>query len=265
MGNTESAGNKVGYHVLQIQPGSPATGLIFPFWDIIVGGQGQVFDKEDPRLIDLFKVYENQSLTLLVHSLKTNSTREVVIVPSSSWGGVGFVGISIRFCSFEHTLELVWRVLDVYVDSPASQATLCSRTDFIIGTPDHIFTDAEDFFNLVNANMQRAIKLYVYSTTTEDVRIVSIVPNKDWGGSGSLGCDIGYGYLHRIPLSPTTSPPGATKRTPLNFTLSTSIYNTAEITNLATKNAPPSDLGANSSFTNVDLLHTDTNHNKTSL
>ena len=22
---------------------------------------------------------------------------------------------------------------------------------------------------------------------------------RNWGGSGSLGCDIGYGYLHRIP------------------------------------------------------------------
>jgi len=258
MGNVESASDKVGYHVLQIQPGSPATGLIFPFWDVIVGGQGQVFDKEDPRLIDLFKAYENQPLTLLVHSLRTSSTREVVIVPSSNWGGVGFVGISIRFCSFEHTLELVWRVLDVYVDSPASQATLCSRTDYIIGTPDHIFTDAEDFFNLVNANMQRSIKLYVYSTTTEDVRIVSIVPNKDWGGSGSLGCDIGYGYLHRIPT--TWSP----VRTPLNSSLSPATPVYIPKNDFVIKNTPPSDLGADTSFSNVDLLHIDT-VNQTSL
>lgn len=26
-----------------------------------------------------------------------------------------------------------------------------------------------------------------------------IVPNHDWGGNGSLGCDVGYGLLHRIP------------------------------------------------------------------
>jgi len=25
------------------------------------------------------------------------------------------------------------------------------------------------------------------------------VPNRNWGGQGSLGCDVGYGYLHRIP------------------------------------------------------------------
>lgn len=27
-----------------------------------------------------------------------------------------------------------------------------------------------------------------------------IKPNSQWGGNGLLGCDIGYGYLHRIPI-----------------------------------------------------------------
>ena len=31
-------------------------------------------------------------------------------------------------------------------------------------------------------------------------REVSITPNGAWGGEGSLGCGIGYGYLHRIPI-----------------------------------------------------------------
>ena len=29
---------------------------------------------------------------------------------------------------------------------------------------------------------------------------MSITPNGAWGGEGSLGCGIGYGYLHRIPI-----------------------------------------------------------------
>lgn len=28
---------------------------------------------------------------------------------------------------------------------------------------------------------------------------ISLTPNSAWGGEGCLGCDIGYGYLHRIP------------------------------------------------------------------
>lgn len=31
-------------------------------------------------------------------------------------------------------------------------------------------------------------------------REVTIKPNTKWGGDGSLGCGIGYGYLHRIPV-----------------------------------------------------------------
>ena len=27
----------------------------------------------------------------------------------------------------------------------------------------------------------------------------AIIPDRNWSGEGSLGCNIGYGYLHRIP------------------------------------------------------------------
>jgi hypothetical protein len=31
------------------------------------------------------------------------------------------------------------------------------------------------------------------------VRVVTIVPDRSWGGEGAMGFNIGYGYLHRIP------------------------------------------------------------------
>ncbi len=37
-----------------------------------------------------------------------------------------------------------------------------------------------------------------------------ITPNAEWGGEGSLGCDIGYGLLHRIPNKPKN---GVSRRT----------------------------------------------------
>jgi hypothetical protein len=36
---------------------------------------------------------------------------------------------------------------------------------------------------------------------------VTITPNGAWGGEGSLGCGIGYGYLHRIPVDNVVLPP----------------------------------------------------------
>ena len=35
---------------------------------------------------------------------------------------------------------------------------------------------------------------------------VLLTPNPDWGGEGSLGCGIGYGYLHRIPSESKVKP-----------------------------------------------------------
>ena len=40
----------------------------------------------------------------------------------------------------------------------------------------------------------------MYNFDLDTVREVLLTPNSAWGGEGSLGCGIGYGYLHRIPI-----------------------------------------------------------------
>jgi len=195
----ENPYNKTGYHVLQVHANSPSSGKLYPFFDFIVAANQVVFEKEDQRFAEIFRNNIDKNVHLIVYNIKTDTTREVVITPSNTWGGQGLAGISIRYSSWEKTLENVWHVVDVYLNSPAHDAALETRTDFIVGTPDIIFNEQEDFFTLINNNMYRPIQLYVYSTLTESVRLVNITPNKNWGGSGSLGCDIGYGLLHRIP------------------------------------------------------------------
>ncbi len=46
-----------------------------------------------------------------MYSSKTQTIRQVGIVPSQMWGGQGLLGVSIRFCSFEGANENVWHVL----------------------------------------------------------------------------------------------------------------------------------------------------------
>jgi len=48
--------------------------------------------------------------------------------------------------------------------------------------------------------MGQEVHLYVFNTNTQTIRLVTLTPNPRWGGEGSIGCDIGYGYLHRIPV-----------------------------------------------------------------
>ncbi|KAG5330422.1 GORS2 protein, partial [Acromyrmex charruanus] len=204
MGSSHSVeipgGGTEGYHVLRVQEGSPGQQAgLEAFFDFIVAIGNTRLDQDNDTLKELLKVGVNKELTITVYSSKTQSVRRTNIVPSMTWGGQGLLGVSIRFCSFEGANENVWHVLEVHPSSPAELAGLRPFTDYIIGA-DSILHESEDLFTLIEAHESRPLKLYVYNTKNDSCREVTITPNNTWGGEGSLGCGIGYGYLHRIPV-----------------------------------------------------------------
>jgi len=201
MGQTES-GPEVGYHVLQVAPNSPGekAGLI-PYFDFVVSVNEQMLDKEDKLLENTLKDSVDKEVKLLVYSSRYEQYRIVKVMPSDSWGGAGVAGISIRFCSYANAMAHVWHILDVYPKSPASNAGLEAHTDYIVGG-DVLFNSSEDFYTLIRGSIGKSVPLYVYSSKTNRVRLVEIEPNRTWGGNGCLGCDVGYGYIHRIPSPP---------------------------------------------------------------
>ncbi|PKU29138.1 hypothetical protein llap_20558 [Limosa lapponica baueri] len=126
-------------------------------------------NKENNMLKDLLKANAEKAVKLEVYNIKTMKIREVEVIPSNMWGGQGLLGASVRFCSFQGANEHVWHVL------------------------------SEDFFSLIESHEGKPLKLMVYNTEADSIREVVVTPNGAWGGEGSLGCGIGYGYLHRIP------------------------------------------------------------------
>jgi hypothetical protein len=76
--------------------------------------------------------------------------------------------------------------------------------------------DAEDLFTLIESNEGKPLKLYVYNSESDMTREITLTPNVGWGGEGSLGCGIGYGYLHRIPIRTASSPPVTKPHLPTN-------------------------------------------------
>ncbi|XP_056145526.1 Golgi reassembly-stacking protein 2-like [Lampris incognitus] len=195
-------GGSEGYHVLRVQENSPAhcAGLE-PFFDFIISICDTRLNKDNDTLKELLKVNVERPVKMLVYSSKTLEVRETTVTPSNMWGGQGLLGVSIRFCSFEGANEHVWHVLEVEPNSPAALAGLRPQTDYIIGV-DTGMMESEDLFSLVETHEGKELILYVYNTDTDNCREVVITPNSDWGGEGSLGCGIGYGYLHRIPTLP---------------------------------------------------------------
>ncbi|XP_072297189.1 Golgi reassembly-stacking protein 2-like [Eucyclogobius newberryi] len=206
MGGSQSVeipgGGSEGYHVLRVQENSPGhkAGLE-PFFDFIVSINDTRLNKDNDTLKELLKTSVEKPVKMLVYSSKTLELRESTVTPSNLWGGQGLLGVSIRFCSFEGANENVWHVLEVEPNSPAAIAGLRPHTDYIIGA-DSVMNESEDLFSLIESHEGKPLKLYVYNTDTDNCREVVITPNSAWGGDGSLGCGIGYGYLHRIPTRP---------------------------------------------------------------
>lgn len=202
-----SEGGTYGYHVHGVQPNSPAemAGLQ-PFFDFILSLDNKRLNEENDLLKELLKANMERAVKMEVYSTKTTRVRELEVVPSNMWGGQGLLGASVRFCSYQGANENVWHVLDVEPTSPAALAELQPHSDYIVGA-DQVLQDSEDFFSLIEAHEGKPLKLLVYNTQTDACREVVVTPNGAWGGEGSLGCGIGYGYLHRIPAHPDVSTP----------------------------------------------------------
>ncbi|CAK9294412.1 unnamed protein product [Gordionus sp. m RMFG-2023] len=188
-----------GYHVLKVQQNSPGyyAGLD-AFFDFIVAVENTRLNKDDDTFKEILKANLEKPIELIVYNSKMKKVRNIEITPSTMWGGQGLLGVSIRFCSFEGANENVWHVMDVEPNSPAQRAGLISDSDYIIGA-DTMLYEADDFYNVIESHEGRPLKLFVYNVKCDECREVMITPDKNWGGKGSLGCGIGYGYLHRIP------------------------------------------------------------------
>lgn len=204
MGGSQSSpipgGGTEGYHVLRVQDNSPGQKAgLEAFFDFIICIGNTRLNQDNELLKDLLKVSIDRPVNVVVYSSKTGKLRNVELVPTQSWGGQGLLGVSIRFCSFEGANENVWHVLEVEPNSPAALAGLKSDSDYIIGS-DTPMQESEDLFALIECHEGRPLRLYVYNTEVDKCREVTITPNSSWGGPGSLGCGIGYGYLHRIPV-----------------------------------------------------------------
>ncbi|NXY14324.1 GORS1 protein, partial [Atrichornis clamosus] len=188
-----------------VQENSPAQqGGLEPFFDFIIAIGHTRLNKENNMLKDLLKANAEKAVKLEVYNIKTMKIREVEVIPSNMWGGQGLLGASVRFCSFQGANEHVWHVLDIEPSSPAALAGLQPYTDYVVGS-DQILQESEDFFSLIESHEGKPLKLMVYNTEADSIREVVVTPNGAWGGEGSLGCGIGYGYLHRIPTQSITS------------------------------------------------------------
>ncbi|KAI5967444.1 hypothetical protein KGF57_000387 [Candida theae] len=121
------------------------------------------------------------------------------------------------------TATHVWRILNTHPGSPAFRSQLVPQSDFIIGCDSAYVTDetgkglltkggesllsntVSNYYNYYHNQTQEEyipITLYVYNHDYDILRPVTVNLSRNWGtghNRGILGCDVGYGLLHRIP------------------------------------------------------------------
>lgn len=115
------------------------------------------------------------------------------------------LGLTLQWTPLSST-EDVWHILDVIPDSPADVAGLLPYGDYIVGTPEGNVHGEAGLGELVEDYLSRTLRLYVYNHEYGVTRLVTITPSRSWGGTGALGCVLGFGALHRLPV-PLTEPP----------------------------------------------------------
>ena len=57
--------------------------------------------------------------------------------------------------------------------------------------------DNETLKDLLKANVEKPVKMLVYSSKTQKVREVELMPSHNWGGQGLLGVSIRYSRTFR--------------------------------------------------------------------
>jgi len=206
MGSTTST-EIGGVRVFKVSPGSPAAEAgLEVFFDFILAINGiRLEPGEQSVFAKNIQEAENGSAKLTVYNTRANMTREVAVMPRK-WAGTGLLGATVRYDAVDVAENHGIRVLEVFPNSPAAHAGLVPFQDFLLGTPQRVFHDIDELVEVVQANLNERMQVYVYNADTESIRETILVPNNSWGGDGCIGCDIGTGLLHRIPAP--RRPPG---------------------------------------------------------
>lgn len=85
-------------------------------------------------------------------------------------------------------------IIDKVQDSsPGAKAGLEAFFDFIIAVNgSRLDQDNDTLKTILNANVDKPVKLLVYSSKTTSLKEVTLVPSRMWGGQGVLGVSIRF-------------------------------------------------------------------------
>ncbi|SCU95553.1 LAFA_0G00958g1_1 [Lachancea sp. 'fantastica'] len=147
-------------------------------------------------------VWSGRGGTFRTEYLRVERKQNVEDVPLDASGAQEYhvfekLGFSVQWTPLIAS-SYTYHVLNITdQSSPAGRAGLVPREDFVIGCQEGLLaTGGETLLqDILRSRANHELELYVYNAVSECVRPVTV----HIGGDGRLGCNMGYGYLHRIP------------------------------------------------------------------
>ncbi|CEP64291.1 Grh1p LALA0_S11e00804g [Lachancea lanzarotensis] len=149
-----------------------------------------------------FNVWSGRGGTFRTEYLRVESKQNVEDIPLEASGAQEYhvfekLGFSVQWTPLIAS-TYTYHVLEITdQSSPAGLAGLIPREDYVIGCQEGLLaTGGETLLqDILRSRANHDLELYVYNVVSECVRPITV----HIGGDGRLGCNMGYGYLHRIP------------------------------------------------------------------
>jgi len=185
----------IGYRIVSIDNGSPMSKLgIEPMLNFVL------YSDQDPPFNEFIAEHENRQVKLTIFNIVTREAKKVAVIPKK-WNGPGLLGATFRRENHLTAHLRTFRILHFYVDGPMFKAGLKTKKDYILGNSDVVLKNLEEFIKYISEHEKELLEFYVYNSGEMRVRKVVLRPDKEWGGPGLLGGDIGFGGEHIIPFN----------------------------------------------------------------
>lgn len=184
----------------------------------LISNQHGYFYPDYNKISQIFNAHCNQHLKLNVWSAKGGSFRdEYISVIAKDASQLDDVSLSLSKES-EHIFQplgfkvqwtslvastFTYHVLNINIpNGPAAQSGLIPDEDYIIGCQDGLLATGGEALlqDIVRSRANQDLILYVYNRVHDCVRPLTV----QIGGDGRLGCNVGSGFLHRIPAVSTS-------------------------------------------------------------
>jgi hypothetical protein len=183
-----------GFRVHSVASNSPGDEAgLEPFFDYVIKVCDIPILSDSQSFFSMMKAVEGKPTELVVFNSRDQSIRTVSVVPRV-WEGIGLLGVMVQYEHITNQNEAL-HVMAVTEGSPAAFAGLVPDSDYIICTEQSVLTDIDNLHSLLSNNSN--LRLLVYNSLSEELRWITLHP----GEGGTMGCEIGTGLLHRIPIS----------------------------------------------------------------